>query len=121
MVNNLENGGTPDRANGTSSSSKVGELKSELENLKNLNGAVKGKMEASESRKGCLGFAIVCTSTIVGAVLGFGFLSIVTGIGGFVIGTMISGALFQESPEKVEYEARKRRIQELETILSQVG
>jgi len=101
--------------------SKVEELRKELDELKTQNAEVVGKFEATNSAQGCLGFAIIGACTIFGAILGFGLFSIVTGVGGFLVGVMIAAPFMKDSKGKAEYEARKLRILEIERILSQAN
>ena len=123
MENNIENGKNGERNLFSSAqplSHKVVELRNELETLKQENDKVASKFESKSTGQGCLGLAIITASTIIGVIVGFGFLSIFTGIGGFVIGLMFAAPLMRSSPEMAAYEKRKARIAEIENLLSQV-
>tara|TARA_B110000503_G_C6996525_1_gene349658 strand:- start:180 stop:542 length:363 start_codon:yes stop_codon:yes gene_type:complete len=120
-VNESDNEDLGEKQSAAPSQSKVQALKDELERLQLENSGVAQKFEASNTGQGCLGLAIITFSTLVGVIVGFGFLSVLTGIGGFIIGVGLTGMVTRDKPEKVEYLQRKSRIQEIETTLSQLG
>ena len=99
---------------------KVAALRQELLELTTANSLVAAKYESKTWFQGLGGFLIVSISTVFGVILGFGFLSIFTGIGGFIFGVSIAGTVSRSSPKQAEYEAKKVRIQEIERILSQL-
>jgi hypothetical protein len=120
-MSDLENADFAERPSSAPPKDKIQGLRDELKNLQDLNSEVSGKFEASNTGQGCLGLAIITTSTLIGVIVGFGFLSLLTGIGGFIIGVFLSGMVMRDKPEKLEYEKRKLRIQEIETILAQLS
>lgn len=96
-------------------------MKEELASLQKEVANDAAQFEGKSKSQGCLGFAIMVGCTVIGAILGFGVLSIFTGIGGWLIGVQIAGSLVQDSPEQGAYEAKKKRIKELELTLSQLS
>ncbi|MFM6981072.1 MAG: hypothetical protein ACKOWE_06695 [Micrococcales bacterium] len=99
---------------------KVAALRQELLNLKAVNALEASKYETKSWFQGLGSFLIIAIFTVFGAIIGFGFLSIITGIGGFLVGVRVAAAFSGSSPKQAEYEERKARIREIEGILSQL-
>lgn len=102
-------------------SSKVRQLEQELETLQKQNDEVALKYETANSFQGFLYVLVIGSVTLFGALIGFGFLSIFTGIAGFYYGVKIAAMMFPDRGAKIEYEQRKLRIIEIKRILSQVN
>lgn len=101
--------------------SKLKDLVDELESLRSKNAEDAVKYEGRNSSQVTRWGFIVGAFTIFGIIIGFGLLSIVTGIGGFIVGVGVASLFERQSPEHSEYEARKLRIIEIEEILGQYG
>lgn len=96
-------------------------LKAELRALQEEVARDGSKFEAKSNGQGCLGLAIMISCTLIGVIVGFGVLSIFTGIGGWLIGVQLASAVAQDSPDQAAFDAKTKRIKELELILSQSG
>ena len=96
-------------------------LKEELRGLQENVARDASNFGAKSKTQGCLGLGIMISCTLIGVIVGFGVLSIFTGIGGWLIGVQIASAVAQDSPAQAAFEAKTKRIKEIELTLSKLS
>ena len=101
-------------------SENVKRLQQERSDLLVVNELNKPKKQALVAKTRFKANSIRIAFFVLGAICGFGLLSILTGFGGLILGNLVAGYLVKPSDEEKDFLRRELRIDEINRILARI-